>query len=160
MDPRRDLWIRILRSRGKSYKEIKKELHVGESTITRALGVGRVRRAVQERAGVCRSVHSSPSLVAGSAYIGGNTTVQDASLSRCERTTPVSPGSPVLILNKEATKIVFDPICGVYRVPINNPNRSSNLIIKTPSFLWFWKFLLAVGFVIFIIWVLGRIKEY
>jgi hypothetical protein len=39
VDPKRDLKIRLLRKRGKTYLEIKKELHVGRSTISKVLAM-------------------------------------------------------------------------------------------------------------------------
>ena len=160
MDPKRDLKIKLLRERGKTYEEIKKELHVGRSTISKVLAM----RGMRSRTGLSRTATSPLSPEGGGPLYREKRTIEPK-LSFIEKRPSTERtflgGSPkVAPINGKGTKIVGGP-GGLGMSSIDNPGHPSNShsIINTPLPSWLGKlFFVFIGIVIFIR-ILRKIRE-
>lgn len=133
--------IKQMRARGKTYEEISQDLHVGFSTVSKALKASSTTLE--------RNIDYETSFFRDESPIYGENTTLPPYPSSIEGSR-VSVDSDTSI-NKKATMLVAGS-GGLYLVSMDSPGPSLNSqLINAPLPSWFWKlFFFLVGVVMFI----------
>jgi transcriptional regulator with XRE-family HTH domain len=147
--------IRQLRARGKTYDETASLLHVGKSTISKALKLE--SSPVLARAASPASPTSS--FVGGEPlYMEKSTIDGDGALAKTRRSTVDGDTRDTTLINKKATELIVCSDGFLYLAPRDDPGHSlklshKNILSPLGKFVLF-----LVGIMLFI-WFLKKVKR-
>jgi len=146
------LKIRELRfSRGMTYDEISRALHIGRSTISKVL-------KAESRVGRSRTVIPASLLNGESSYISKNASIENGSVSDSAKNN--NPGSHEGTDSITRMKLVADQD-GLRMVSMDNPEPflNSHSIISAPFPSWFWRLFFILFAILVLIGILRKMRE-